>query len=70
MLDDVDENKKFQRNMKKIFKKLDLSLKMFCQWINLWDYTWHLTIIILCVFNEDGKFYSQLFLEDALYELV
>ena len=29
-----------------------------------------LTIIIRSVFNEDGKFYSQLFLDDALYELV
>ena len=29
-----------------------------------------LTIIIRSVFNEDGKFYPQLFLDDALYELV
>ena len=29
-----------------------------------------LTIIIRCVFSEGGKFYSQLFLDDALYELV
>ena len=29
-----------------------------------------LTIIIRCVFSEDGKFYSQLCLDDALYELV
>ena len=28
-----------------------------------------LTIIIRSVFSEDGKFYSQLFLNDALYEL-
>ena len=28
-----------------------------------------LTIIIRCVFSEDGKFYPQLFLDDALYEL-
>ena len=27
------------------------------------------TIIIRSVFEEDGKFYRQLFLEDALYEL-
>ena len=27
------------------------------------------TIIIRSVFSEDGKFYPQLFLEDALYEL-
>ena len=29
-----------------------------------------LTIIIKCDFSEDDKFYSQLFLDDALYELV
>ena len=28
-----------------------------------------LTIIIRSVFSEDGKFYRQLFLDDALYEL-
>ena len=28
-----------------------------------------MTIIIRCVFSEDGKFYSQLFLDDILYEL-
>ena len=29
-----------------------------------------LTIIIRSVFSEDGKFYLQLFLDDALYKLV
>ena len=29
-----------------------------------------LTIIITRVINEDDKFYPQLFLDDALYELV
>ena len=29
-----------------------------------------LTIIIRCVFSEGSKFYQQLFLDDALYELV
>ena len=29
-----------------------------------------LIIIIRCVFSEGGKFYRQLFLDDALYELV
>ena len=29
-----------------------------------------LTIIIRCVFSEDGKFYPQLFFDDTLYELV
>ena len=28
-----------------------------------------MTIIISCVFREDGKLYAQLFLDDALYEL-
>ena len=28
------------------------------------------TIIMRCVFSEDVKFYPQLFLDDALYELV
>ena len=28
-----------------------------------------MTIIIRCVFSEDGKFYPQLFLDDILYEL-
>ena len=28
-----------------------------------------LTIIIRCVFSEDDKFYPQIFLDDALYEL-
>ena len=29
-----------------------------------------LTIIIRSVFSKDGKFYPQLFLDEALYELV
>ena len=28
-----------------------------------------MTIIIRCNFSEDDKFYPQLFLDDALYEL-
>ena len=28
-----------------------------------------LTIIIRCVFSEDGKFYPESFFDDALYEL-
>ena len=28
-----------------------------------------MTIIIRCVFKEDGKFYPQLFLDDTLYKL-
>ena len=29
-----------------------------------------LTMIMRCVFSEGGKFYAQLFLDDALYELM
>ena len=29
-----------------------------------------LTIIVRCVFSEGGKFYPQVFLDNALYELV
>ena len=29
-----------------------------------------MTIIISSVFSEDGKFYPQLFLDDAVYQLV
>ena len=29
-----------------------------------------LTIIIRCIFREDGKRYPQLFLDDALYQLM
>ena len=29
-----------------------------------------MTVIVRCVFSEDGKLYSQLFLDDTLYELV
>ena len=28
-----------------------------------------LTIIVKCIFEEDGKFYSQLYLDDCLYKL-
>ena len=28
-----------------------------------------MTIIIRCIFSEGGKFYPQVFLDDALYEL-
>ena len=29
-----------------------------------------MTIILRCVFSEDGKFYPQFFFDDTLYELV
>ena len=28
-----------------------------------------LTIILRCIFEEDGKFYPQLYLDDCLYEV-
>ena len=28
-----------------------------------------MTIIIRCIFSEDGKFHPQIFLDDTLYEL-
>ena len=28
-----------------------------------------LTVIVRCVFEEDGKFYPQLYLDDCLYEV-
>ena len=28
-----------------------------------------LTIIVTCIFEEDGKFYPQFYLDDCLYEL-
>ena len=28
-----------------------------------------LTVIVRCIFEKDGKFYPQLYLEDCLYEL-
>ena len=56
-------------NMEKILKKIkfesndDLSMNKTIR-LHL------LTIIIRCVFSEGSKFYPQLFLDDALYELV
>ena len=52
----------------KIFKKLGSSLMILAneKLIRL-----HLLkIIVRCVFREGGKLYPQLFLDDALYELV
>ena len=54
-------------NMGKITWKLGLNLMMICHWINLLELDL-LTIIIRSVFSEDGKFWPQLFLDDALYE--
>ena len=55
-------------NMGKIFKKImfepndDLPMKKLIK-LRL------LPIIIRSVFSENGKFYSQLFLDDALYDV-
>ena len=55
-------------NMGKIFKKIrfesndDLSLNRVLKFYNI-------TIIIRSGFSENNKFYPQLFLDDALYEL-
>ena len=54
-LDDVDENKEFWKKYEQVWEGEKLRL---------------LTIIIRYVFSEGGKFYPQLFLDDALYELV
>ena len=54
--------------MGKIFKKIrfesndDLSLNRVLKFYNI-------TIIIRSGFSENNKFYPQLFLDDALYEL-
>ena len=90
VLDDVDEKKKFQRNMKKFWTELKKILKqlMVVKESNMGKVYKNkfesnddlpinkpiklrlLTIIIRCVFSEGDKFYSQLFLDDALCELV
>ena len=49
-------------------KKIRFGLMMIYQW-NKPIKLLLLTIIIGCVFSEDDKFYPQLFLDDALYEL-
>ena len=51
-------------NMGKIFKKIGLSLPL-----NKPIKLRLLTITVRSVFSENGKFYPQLFLDDALYEL-
>ena len=52
-------------NTRKIFKKIYSSLMM-----NKPIKLRLLTITIRCIFSENGKFYPQLILDDALYELV
>ena len=75
--------KKFGRILKKKFKPLIVTKKLNME--KIFKKNWFesnddlplnkpiklrlLTIIIRSVFSEDGKFYPQLFLDDALYEL-
>ena len=58
------EKIKYGRNFKKINFNPDdnLPLNRLLKFHNI-------TIIIRCVFRKDGKFYLQLFLDDALYQL-
>ena len=55
-------------NMGKIFKNLDLSL-MMTYLLNRVLKFYNITINIRSVFSDYNKFYPQLFLDDALYEL-
>ena len=54
--------------MGKIFKNLDLSL-MMTYLLNRVLKFYNITINIRSVFSDYNKFYPQLFLDDALYEL-
>ena len=57
-------------NMGKIFRKLGLSVECNDDLpLNKPIKVRLLTIIIRSVFSEGSKFYPQLFLDDALYEL-
>ena len=57
-------------NMGKVLKKLGLSLMKTNLSMNKPIKLHLLIIIIRCVFSEGGKFYPQVFLDDALYELM
>ena len=65
VLDDVDENKDVSKKYGECFKKIrfefndDLPMNKPIR-LHL------LTIIIRCIFSEGGKFYPQLFLDDAI----
>ena len=73
--------KKFERLLKKKLKKLMVAKKLNMEKIlkkfeSNGDLPLNkpiklrlLTIIIRSVFSENGKFYHQLFLDDAIYEL-
>ena len=77
-LHEIDENKEVFNKYKEVLEGIkkeietinkiddlsndDLPLNKLIKFHNI-------TIIIRCVFSENGKFYPQLFLDDALYEL-
>ena len=75
------KTKKFQKNMLKKLKQLMVAIEYEKDYIKIRfksndDLLLNkpitlrlLTIIIRCVISEDGKFYPQLFLDDALYVL-
>ena len=75
------KTKKFQKNMLKKLKQLMVAIEYEKDYIKIRfksndDLLLNkpitlrlLTITIRCVISEDGKFYPQLFLDDALYVL-
>ena len=65
VLDDIDENKEVSKKYEEVWEDIsndDLPLNKPIKLLLL-------TIIISSIFSENGKFYPQLFLNDALYEL-
>ena len=84
VLDDIDENKEVLKKIKKFGRvlKKKLKLSIVAKKLNMVRFESNddlplnkpikvhlLTIIVRSVFSENGKFYPQLFLDDALYEL-
>ena len=85
VLDDVDENKEVLRRYEGVWEGIKKEIETINDGkkIEYGDLDSNadlplnkpiklrlLTIIIWPVFSEDGRFYPQLFLDDALYELV
>ena len=85
VLDDVDENKEVLRRYEEVWEGIKKEIETINDGkkIEYGDLDSNadlplnkpiklrlLTIIIWPVFSEDGRFYPQLFLDDALYELV
>ena len=59
------ENIEYGKELKKLKFNSDDNLPL-----NILLKFYSISIIIRCVFSEDGKFYPQLVLDDTLYELV